>query len=362
MASIAEIVRAFAPAYLERFPHLPMAHRKAIDAICQCRSGALGHTVYHCPDCEATHWIGRACGNRHCPQCQAHKTRAWLERQLDRRLPVPYFFLTFTVPAPLRAFLRAHQQVGYAALFEASAGALKTLARDRRHLGTDLPGFTGVLHTWGRQLQYHPHIHYLIPGGGLSAERDRWVASRPNFYLPVRALSPLYKARFKARMGREGLLDRIDPKVWTIDWNVDAAPPGDGEHALRYLAAYVFRVAISDRRIVSVQDRTVTLRYTDHESGQPRTTPLEVMEFLRRFLQHVLPTGFMKVRHFGFLNPNCAVALDEIRRLIAEATGRRLVPLPPKQDPPPFHCPDCGEPLAFVRFVLPHSPAWLDTG
>ncbi len=362
MTRIAEIFRAFAPEYLERFPQLPGVHRKVIAAICQCRSGELGHTVYRCTQCEASHWIGRACGNRHCPQCQAHKSHQWLERQLDRRLPVPYFFLTFTVPEPLRAFLRAHQRVGYAALFAASAGALKKLARDSRHLGTELPGFTGVLHTWGRQLQFHPHVHYIVPGGGLSAERDRWLSSRADFYLPVRALSPIYKALFKKRMYQEGLLDAIDPQVWTVDWNVDAAPPGDGEHALRYLASYVFRVAISDRRVVSLQDRTVTIRYTDRESGQQRTTAFEVMEFLRRFLQHVLPTGFMKVRHFGFLNPNSTVALDTIRQLIAEATGRELSACSPKEDPPPFHCPDCGGPLAYVRSVLPFRSAWLDTG
>ena len=363
MGAITELFRAFAPEYLERFPQMPHIHRKVIDAICQCRSGELGHTVYHCTQCEATHWIGRACGNRHCPQCQAHKTRLWLERQLDRRLPVPYFFLTFTVPEPLRPFLRAHQQVGYAALFEASAGAIKKLARDPRHIGTDLPGFTGVLHTWGRQLPYHPHVHYLIPGGGLSPARDRWLACRPNFYLPARALSTIYKAKFKERMRREGLLDRIDPTVWTVDWNVNTPPPGDGEHALRYLAAYVFRVAISDRRILSVQDRTVTIGYTDRESGQARTAQFEVMEFLHRFLQHVLPTGFMKVRHFGFLNPNCAVSLDDIRRLITEATGRSLAePSPQEEVSPAFHCPDCGGLLAYVRSVLPFQTAFLDTG
>jgi hypothetical protein len=362
MTSIAEIFRAFGDEYLVRFPNLPHNHRKAIGAICQCRSGALGHTVYHCSQCAATHWVGRACGNRHCPQCQAHKTRQWLERQLDRRLAVPYFFFTFTVPQQLRDFLRSHQKVGYAALFEASAGALKKLARDPRHLGTDLPGFTGILHTWGRQLPYHPHIHYIIPGGGLSAERDRWLSSRANFYLPAQALSPIYKAIFKERMRREGLLDRIDPQVWTVDWNIDTPPPGDGEHALRYLASYVFRVAISDRRIVSVQDRTVTIRYTDRESGKDRTAPFEVMEFLRRFLQHVLPTGFMKVRHFGFLNANCAVPLDEIRRLIAEATGRKLPKPPAKEETPLFHCPDCGGPLAYVRSVLPFQATLLDTG
>jgi len=361
MASVAEVFRTFAPEYLARFPHLPHRHRQVIQAIVACRSGELGAILYRCPSCQGRHWIGRACGNRHCPQCQAHKTRQWLERQLQRRVPGPHFLLTFTVPEPLRAFLRSHQLVGYAALFAASSRALKTLARDPRHLGTDLPGFTGVLHTWGRQLQYHPHIHYLVPGGGLSPGRDRWLPSRQDFYLPVHALSALYKAKCKAHFQRTGLLDSVDPAVWQTPWNVHCEPVGDGEHAWRYLASYVFRVAISDRRIVAVAGRTVTIRYTDRESGAPRTTDLEAMEFLRRYLQHVLPCGFMKVRHFGFLNPNAAVPLERIRSLIAALSGHPLRELPAAEERSPWYCPDCGAALVYIRSVLPFQRPRLDT-
>jgi hypothetical protein len=365
MTTIAEVFRAFGPAYVERFPHLPTSHRRVIDAIIHCRSGHYGSTLYACSDCGATHWIGRACGNRHCPQCQNHKTRAWLDSQLDRRLPGPYFLLTFTVPEPLRAFLRSHQRVGYGALFEASSQAIKKLARDPRHIGTDLPGFTGVLHTWGRQLPLHPHIHYLVPGGGLSPERDAWLPSREDFFLPVLALSPIYRAKFRHRMQREGLLAEIDPEVWCVDWNVHCAPVGDGEHALRYLASYVFRVAISDRRIVAFSStkRTVTFRYRPHDADGEQTTTLDAFEFLRRFLQHVLPSGFIKVRHFGFLHPNCAVPLDHIRSLIQHATGAWLPPAPPPPDERPVcYCPDCGAALAYVRTVFATGPPRLDPG
>jgi hypothetical protein len=345
-----------------QFPNLPTSHRRVIDAICQCRSGHYGSTLYACPDCSATHWIGRACGNRHCPQCQAHKTRAWLDTQLDRRLPGPYFLLTFTVPEPLRAFLRAHQRVGYGALFEASSQALKKLARDPRHIGTDLPGFTGVLHTWGRLLPFHPHVHYVVPGGGLSPERDAWLPSRADFFLPVRALSPIYRAKFRDRMQREGLLPEIDPEVWSTDWNVHCVPVGDGEHALRYLASYVFRVALSDRRLVafSPAEHSVTFRYRPHDADHEQTLTLDAFEFLRRFLQHVLPPGFMKVRHFGFLHPNCAVPLDHIRSLIQQATGASLPPAPPPSDEPPVcYCPDCGAALVYVRTVFARGPPRL---
>lgn len=365
MGAITEIFRAFAPDYVARFPRLPSQHRRVIDAILACRSGELGSTVYRCTDCGATHFVNRSCGNRHCPQCQAHKTRAWLDRQLERKLPGPHFLITFTVPEELRAFLRSHQRAGYGALFEASAGATKKLARDLRFIGSDLPGFTGVLHTWGRQLQFHPHVHYIVPAGGLSADRDRWLPSRADFFLPVRALSPIYRARFRERMRRVGLLAEIDPAVWSTDWNVHCEPAGDGSTAFRYLASYVFRVAISDRRIVSFspEERTVRFRYRARDTGVERPVTLEAFEFLRRFLEHVLPWGFMKVRHFGFLSPNCTVPLEQVRALIERDTGRSAAteaPQPPER--PAYFCPDCGAALALVRTILPPSRILLDTG
>lgn len=366
MGAIAELFRVFAPAYLARFPNLPAAHRRAIEAITACRSGALGSTLYRCTQCGETHFVHRSCGNRHCPQCQAHKTRRWLAAQLERKLPGPHFLITFTVPEPLRGFLRSHPRRGYEALFAASSGALKRLARDRRFVGSDLIGFTGVLHTWGRALPFHPHVHYLVPAGGLSPDRSRWLRSRPTFFVPVRALSPLYRALFRERLRREGLLSQVDPAVWRTPWVVHCEPAGDGVYAFGYLARYVFRVAISDRRIVAVSpaERTVTLRYRPHAEPRDRTMTLDVFEFLRRYLQHVLPSGFVKVRHFGFLHPNCAVPLELTRRLATEATGAALQPEAPiTVERPPLLCPDCGAPLALVRRIFPTLPAvLLDTG
>ncbi len=369
MGAIAELCRAFGPEYLTRFPHLPLAHRQALDAISACRSGDLGSTLYRCTDpaCGHSHFVHRSCGNRHCPQCQNHKTRAWLAAQLDRKLPGPHFLITFTVPEPLREVLRRHPRVGYEALFAASSKALKTLARDPRLLGSDLPGFTGVLHTWGRALPFHPHVHYLVPGGALSPDRSRWLPARPHFFLPVRALSPIYRALFREAMRREGLLPDIDPSVWHTDWVVHCEPAGDGANALKYLARYVFRVAISDHRVVAVSpgERTVTFRYQPRDAKGHRTMTLDVFEFLRRFLQHVLPTGFVKVRHFGFLHPNCAVPLAETRRLVTEATGATLAPeeSPLAPDRPLLYCADCGAALVLVRRFFPaFPPRLLDTG
>src|SRR5262245_56494 len=220
MTTLRDICTAFASEYLERYPNLPTAHRKVLSAIPQCQSGHYGHSLYQCPTCGGQHCVNHSCGNRHCPPCQQHKTPQWLAHHLDTQLPGPHFLMTFTVPETLRPFIRSHQRSAYQAMFHASATALTRLAHDERFLGTDLPGFTGVLHTWGRQLQYHPHIPYLVPGEGLSRDRTTWCPSRATFFVPVKALSPIYRALFTDAMDQAGLLEQMDPQVWTLPWNV----------------------------------------------------------------------------------------------------------------------------------------------
>lgn len=362
MTTLRDIFTAFAPEYLERYPNLPLAHRQVIRAIQHCQSGVYGHSLYQCHTCGEQHRVNHSCGNRHCPQCQQHKTHQWLQDHLDKQLPGPHFLMTFTVPEALRPFIRSHLRPAYQAMFQASATALKRLAHDERFLGTDLPGFTGVLHTWGRHLQYHPHIHYIVPGGGLSRDRSTWVPSRANFFVPVKALSPIYRALFKDEMRQAGLLEQIDPQVWTIPWNVHSQPNHHGHSAFSYLAPSVFKVAISNRRIVSLTDRTVTFTYRKVGSARLRTAQLDVMEFLRRFLQHVLPHGFMKVRHFGFLHASCAVPLATIRQLMGQAHPSKT-PLPPRPPPLPrvARCPTCDAPMDLILRVWPASRDFVDT-
>ena len=363
MTTLRDIFTAFAPEYLERYPHLPLAHRKVISAIQQCQSGHDGHSLYQCPNCGGQHRVNHSCGNRHCPQCQQHKTRQWLQHHLEKQLPGPHFLLTFTVPETLRPFIRSHQRIAYQAMFQASATALKRLANDERFLGTDLPGFTGVLHTWGRQLQYHPHIHYIVPGGGLSKDRTTWRPSRANFFVPVKALSPIYRALFQEDMRQAGLLAHINPQVWTIPWNVHSQAKHNGHSAFTYLAPYVFKVAISNHRLVSLKDRTVTFTYRKVGSARLRTAHLDGMEFLRRFLQHVLPDGFMKVRHFGFLHASCAIPPATIRRMIGQAHPLDGPP-PPRTPPPPrvACCPTCGAPMRVVMRLWTSHSGFVDTG
>jgi hypothetical protein len=363
MPTLREIFTAFGPQYVERSPQLPLAHRKVISAIQQCQSGHYGHSLYQCHTCGGHHRVNHSCGNRHCPQCQQHKTQQWLAHHLDKQLPGPHFLLTFTVPETLRPFIRSHQRPAYQAMFHASSMALKRLAKDQRFIGTDLPGFTGVLHTWGRQLQYHPHIHYIVPGGGLSADRTAWLPSRANFFVPVQALAPIYRALFKEDMRHAGLLEYIDPQVWTIPWNVHSQANHHGSSAFSYLAPYVFKVAIANRRLIALTDRTVTFTYRKVGSARLRTAHLDGMEFLRRFLQHVLPDGLQKVRHFGLLHATYALSLAPIRQLIMQAHPGEDPP-PPRTPPPSrvARCPTCGASMHVVMRLWTSPRAFVDTG
>jgi hypothetical protein len=234
--------------------------------------------------------------------------------------------ITFTLPEELREFIRTHQHIVYSALFAASSQALKILAKDQKFVGTDMSGFTGVLHTWGRQLTFHPHIHYIVPGGGLSSDKSGWLPSSPGFYVPVKALSRIFKAKLKKEMEKAKLLDSIDPLVWKVAWNVNSQAIGESKASLTYLTPYVFKVAIGERRIVSVKDRIVTFKYQKHGSRRYRTMSLDVMEFIRRFLQHVLPNGFMKVRHFGFMSPNCKIPIEDIQAMVRDNLDTDISP------------------------------------
>lgn len=262
--------------------------------------------------------------------------------------------VTFTVPEEIRDFIRSHQRVCYAALFAASAEAMKKLAEDPKYIGGDMAGFFGVLHTWGRQLQYHPHIHYVVPGGALSSKDSRWHPSSPTFYVPVLALSPIFRAKFRDRMKKAGLFDQIPAEVWQKGWNVNCQAVGEAEGSIKYLAPYVFRVAISDSRIIKVEDGKVYFHYKEQKSNRLRTMALGIMEFIRRFLQHVLPSGFMKVRYYGFLSPTSNVTIDEVRAKIELAYGFTITTPKAEIEPlPPMVCKLCGIKLKYVFYVLP---------
>ena len=350
MPAIADIFRRFTPAYLEQFgDRVPTAHRAVIRSIITCRTESLGTLHYACSGCKSTFDLYRSCGNRHCPTCGGAKNHSWLTERIDRLLPVPHFMVTFTVPAILRPFFLHHQRVCYGAFFTASSSVLSRLASEDTWFPGDTPGFFGVLHTWGRTLQYHPHIHYIVPAGAFDRETHRWHRSPKTFFVPVRILSKLVKARFFALIKNAGLLGELPPDAFDRDWNVDCRPVGTGRRALKYLSAYVFRTAISDKRIVSICDDAVTFRYTDSKTGETKLMSLDPTEFIRRFLQHVLPSGFMKIRYYGFLHPASAMPLMLAAALLEAFANVHAAVRCKHQAVGPF-CPRCNGPGHFLRF------------
>lgn len=353
MSAIQNIFRLYAPEYLKLYgSDMPQNHRRTISAIRQCRHGSFGANVFRCASCGNIHITRCSCGNRHCPTCQNDKAEQWLINQARNLLPCSYFLITFTVPDELRPFCRSNQQAAYSAMFSASSEALKTLAEDKRFIGAQKPGFTAVLHTWGRQLQYHPHIHFIVPGGGLSKDGNKWLPSKPDFFVRVEPLSIIYRAKFRDAMKQAGLYDLIDPSVWSKDWVVHSKAVGDGRASLKYLAPYVFRVAISNARILSYDNHQVTFRYRKSGSNRLRRITLDAMEFIRRFLQHVLPHGFMKIRHYGLLSSNSSTPIEKIRELISvvcKAVKMTVAPVLPK--PGLVTCKLCGHFMQHTRFI-----------
>ncbi len=351
--SIQEIFRDHGDGYLQRYgDRMPASHRKVILAIRNCGTTHFGIHSFVCDDCHDVHRAGSSCGNRHCPVCQADKSDNWLRKQLAKALPTNYFMITFTVPQELRRVIRSNQQVCYAALFKAASGAMKKLAKDKRFVGCDIAGFTGILHTWTRQLEYHPHVHFIVPGGGLNADGTEWKSSAAGFYIHGKPLSIIYRAKFIEALKEAGL--NVPPCVWEPDWVVDTRNVGNGKRALRYLAQYIFRIAIAPSRIVRVADGHVTFRYQRSGEKKWRLCTLDLFEFMRRYLQHTLPHGFTKVRHYGFLSPNAKVPLQTIRELICRLY-EILIPLLPKIPTPPkkkpWTCPHCGGHIHWYKYT-----------
>ena len=346
MVTLAEILRRHWPAYARKFGNaIPPAHRRAVAAILSCRTPQRGGQLFAC-DCGALHFAYHSCGHRACHQCGQGDAKDWAQRQQTKLLPVPYFLVTFTVPEELREVIRTHPRELYAALLGESAGALADVALSK--LGVEL-GCTGVLHTWTRQLIFHPHVHYLVPGGGLTPDGLRWKrVTDPQFFLPQRALAARFRNQLRQWLEREhqDVLKQIPTRAWRAAWVVDVQPVGRGHTALRYLAAYVQKTALSAARLVACDERTVTFTHQDRATGQTKTLRLSGQEFLRRFLQHVLPTGFQRVRHYGWLSPAAKKRWERLHALL----DWKPAPLP---QPSTLNsqlplCPRCQKPMRLL--------------
>jgi len=282
---------------------------------------------------------------------------------MEKLLPTHYFLLTLTLSQGLRNIARSHQKTVYGAMFSCVHDALKKLAQDKRFLGSARIGYLAVLHTWGSMLQYHPHLHLVIPGGALSEKGDQWLSSRQDLFVHTKPLALIFKAKFRDAMKKAQLFDKIDPSLWKQQWVADSQAVGKGQNSLRYLSRYVFRVAISNNRIKSFENHTIKFQYKNRQKKTWKTMELDAMEFIRRFLQHVLPKGFMKIRHYGFLNPNSPCSIEKLRELISlvHYVIRDLLSEVPKYIKQEIKCTCCGNPLKFITFLKP-IPRWGPSG
>ncbi len=317
MLELADIVRDAGPAYVAAHAgSLRAAQRRALDDIVACRTPALGGTIVRCDQCGAVQYHYHSCRNRHCPKCQEDRAQDWLSRTQQRLLPCDHYLLTFTLPSELRAVARAHPRVVYAALLREAAAAVQSLAADPQWVGGTV-GILAVLHTWSRTLEYHPHAHLLVTAGGLAAGGATWVKpAHARFLMPGYALSPIFRARMRAALRRAGLLDEIEPRIWHRRWTVHVQQIGTGQHAALYLSRYIYRVALTNQRLERLTNGQVTFRYTHARTGASRRLTLTADQFLGRFLQHVLPRGFSKVRSYGLLSPSRKPDLERARQVL----------------------------------------------
>ena len=348
MVEMADVFRLHGPDYRAQFSDrmLP-SHRRAMQDIEQCRTAALGGQLYFCQQCQEQRYSYHSCKNRHCPKCGNDQANQWLAQQQNLLLPVPHFLVTFTLPAELRALARSNQKLVYNILFRASSSALLKLAQDPRFVGGQI-GMAGVLHTWTRQLLYHPHVHYIVTGGGLTSD-GRWVSSRKDFLVPVKALSPIFRAKFRDQLKKTALFAAVAQQAWKKKWVVHSQPVGSGLAAFKYLAPYIFRVALSNNRLCQLHAGQVTFSYKDSATDQLKRCTVTAQEFIRRFLQHVLPNRFIKLRYYGLLSPAQRQRLQQARLLLSATTGKLKPEAVKTTEPrPPLSCPHCGAPLTLL--------------
>jgi hypothetical protein len=328
---VADIFRLYGAAYRAHFgPQLLPSHARAMRDIEACRTPYFGGHIKQCDnrDCGQMVYVYHSCGNRSCPKCHKQQTERWLDKQRARLLPCLYYLLTFTLPKELRTLALGHQKKVYGLLMGCAAAALHKLAADPRYLGARL-GCLGVLHTWTRAMLYHPHVHFLVTAGGLSPDGTQWMKPKnAAFLVPVQALSLIFRAKVCAALKRAGLLEQVPGTVWKKNWVVHCQPAGSGQKVLEYLARYIFRVAITNSRLQRIDNGQVTFRYCDNRTQETRHVTLPAMDFIRRFLQHVLPRGSAKVRYYGIWSGSCRKQLEQSRALIHGFTSNAGLDVP----------------------------------
>jgi hypothetical protein len=378
------LVRRYAQAFQQRHPWLTDEQRKALRDVARCRTKAMGGRAWTCSACGHRHLVYRSCRNRHCPLCQGADRAAWLDRELSTLLPTEYYHVVFTLPQAVAELAVVNRRVMYELLFRCAAEAIRDAAANPRHLGARV-GMTMVLHTWGQALQHHPHVHAVVSGGGLSCDSKgnveatpRWVSCRPGFFIPVKVLGRLFRGKYLAALQEAHAAGRLHfsgrfaqlrqsaafsawlGPLYRQDWVVYAKPPfGGAQQVLKYLARYTHRVALGNSRLVSCAGGRVTFRYKDYRhQSRPKTMTLEADEFLRRWVQHVLPKGFVKVRHYGLLANRrrdetlglCRCLLAVLGWVLALAASAAVLS--------EWKCPQCGCTAWLWPAEVDADPSW----
>lgn len=366
MPEVADIIRLHGTAYREQSGVcLSPVQKRALRDIAACRTPFFGGHVHQCDQCQEKVYSYHSCRNRSCPKCHQDQTERWIEKQRSHLLPCGYFLVTFTLPAELRPLARSHPKTLYGLMMKAAADALQKLANDPRYLGARL-GALSVLHTWTRAMLLHPHVHMLVTAGGLSPDGS-WIDSKhPRFLVPVEALSVIFRAKFCAGLKKAGLLRGLPSSLWKKKWVVHAQHAGRGEKVLDYLGRYVFRIAIANSRIESIDNGQVRFRFRDNQTQQIRRVTVPAIEFIGRFLQHVLPRGCVKVRYYGIWSPSRRRQLQRARTLLSanRSAADSPPPLPLAKSaapvPIPHPCPRCHQGVLILVQTLPaqrsHSP------
>ena len=347
--SVIDALRRFLPRFLASKPGLSAAQWRAVNAIRQCRTPAMGGHVHACLDCGQMHFAWHSCNHKACPQCGRAETQQWVERQLEKLTGAPYFMVTFTLPQELRCmFFGATAKDAFSVFFRAVSTALAEKLASRQCLGVRVSGFTCVLHTWNQLLLFHPHIHCIVPGVGLRADGTVCCVKKADFLIHLPLLQAAFKQAFRRELAARDW--QVDPTVWSKTWGVNIQACGSGVPAIKYLGAYVARTAIADSRIVHIDDNQVTFRWKDRPNGgREETKSLDGVEFVRRYLRHVLPPKMHTVRHYGFCHP----AAKKNRERIQFLTGMTLFIMGNQSETPPpekpaWPCPCCGKPMRLV--------------
>ncbi len=368
MIEMAAILARYLPAYLEKYAEkIPAGHLKTVNDMLRCRTKASGGKTYYCQQCDGYVYSYHSCGNRNCNKCQNGLIGTWFDKAKETLLPTGHFLLTFTLPGALRKIARSNQRLFYGLLFKAAAQAVQHLAYDTRYCGGRL-GMIAVLHTWGRNLSYHPHVHFIVTAGGLFKDEGLWLPAKEDFLVPVKALSVIFKAKFRGLLKQKDTLayNRVNkecPDVWRKKWVVHSEGVGNGQAALKYLAAYVFKPALSNKRILSLKGDRVTFEYRDTKTKRWTRSSLDVLVFIHHYLQHVLPGGFVKVRYMGLY----AHAAKEKRALAKKALPKmkdkdngnnakeNRVPASGQASDAKTEkqacCPKCKQPVTFVKIT-----------